>query len=377
MSKDDRSNSTAGAATVRSRWAPKPEQILILESIFNSGMVNPPKDETVRIRMLLEKFGAVGDANVFYWFQNRRSRSRIRRRQRELLSASTTALPSAAPLPAASGFMHLDINNRCSSSSSSVSPPASSSSSGLAADEGGSVGGGGDDPFTVSQKTGPINPLWRSSSSDASHRMSNYHQPGHNLTVLINGVQWEVPRGPLDTRAMFGQNLLLVHSSGELLPVDECGILLQSLQMGESYFLAGELAGVEPSLGELASVGCDHGELAGVGLGLAELDRFGLDLAEFGEFGPDLTELGGFGLDLAKLVEVGLAWPSSLESGPTFGELIGVGANLAELANVGVNLVELVGVGLDLAELVSICSGLIEIVGIELGLAEFIGICVG
>jgi len=46
------SNSTAPS---RSRWSPKPEQILILESIFNSGIVNPPKDETVRIRkMLLE-----------------------------------------------------------------------------------------------------------------------------------------------------------------------------------------------------------------------------------------------------------------------------------------------------------------------------------
>jgi hypothetical protein len=32
------------------------EQILILEFIFNSGMVNPPKDETVRIRKLLERF---------------------------------------------------------------------------------------------------------------------------------------------------------------------------------------------------------------------------------------------------------------------------------------------------------------------------------
>ena len=66
---------------VRSRWTPKPEQILILESIFNSGMVNPSKNETVRIRKLLENFGSVGDSNVFYWFQNRRSRSRRRRRQ--------------------------------------------------------------------------------------------------------------------------------------------------------------------------------------------------------------------------------------------------------------------------------------------------------
>ncbi|RWW26630.1 hypothetical protein GW17_00008975, partial [Ensete ventricosum] len=66
----------------------------ILESIFNSGMVNPPKEETVRIRKLLEKFGAVGDANVFYWFQNRRSRSRRRQRQ---LQASLMVDPRAAP----------------------------------------------------------------------------------------------------------------------------------------------------------------------------------------------------------------------------------------------------------------------------------------
>ncbi|GER27833.1 WUSCHEL related homeobox 12 [Striga asiatica] len=63
----------------RSRWAPKPEQILILESIFNSGTVNPSKDETSRIRMLLQRYGPVADANVFYWFQNRRSRSRRNR----------------------------------------------------------------------------------------------------------------------------------------------------------------------------------------------------------------------------------------------------------------------------------------------------------
>ncbi|KAG6580835.1 WUSCHEL-related homeobox 11, partial [Cucurbita argyrosperma subsp. sororia] len=83
----DDPNSSERAEPVRSRWTPKPEQILILESIFNSGMVNPPKDETVRIRKLLEKFGSVGDANVFYWFQNRRSRSR--RRQRQLQAAAT------------------------------------------------------------------------------------------------------------------------------------------------------------------------------------------------------------------------------------------------------------------------------------------------
>jgi hypothetical protein len=47
----------------------------------------------------------------------------------------------------------------------------------------------------------------------------------------------EVPRGPIDLRAMFGQDVMLVHSTGALLPVNDYGILTQSLQMGESYFL--------------------------------------------------------------------------------------------------------------------------------------------
>ncbi|BAS73587.1 wUSCHEL-related homeobox 7 [Oryza sativa Japonica Group] len=58
------------------RWNPRPEQIRILEAIFNSGMVNPPRDEIPRIRMQLQEYGQVGDANVFYWFQNRKSRSK-------------------------------------------------------------------------------------------------------------------------------------------------------------------------------------------------------------------------------------------------------------------------------------------------------------
>ncbi|XP_066168271.1 WUSCHEL-related homeobox 13 [Oryza sativa Japonica Group] len=58
------------------RRNPRPEQIRILEAIFNSGMVNPPRDEIPRIRMQLQEYGQVGDANVFYWFQNRKSRSK-------------------------------------------------------------------------------------------------------------------------------------------------------------------------------------------------------------------------------------------------------------------------------------------------------------
>lgn len=105
---------------VRSRWTPKPEQILILESIFNSGMVNPPKDETVRIRKLLEKFGSVGDANVFYWFQNRRSRSRRRQRQ---IQATLTAAGEHENAAAAGGY---HVANPAAGSSYPISTASSS-----------------------------------------------------------------------------------------------------------------------------------------------------------------------------------------------------------------------------------------------------------
>ncbi|KAJ8458511.1 hypothetical protein OPV22_031437 [Ensete ventricosum] len=79
------------------RWNPKPEQIRILEAIFNSGMVNPPRDEIRRIRAQLQEYGQVGDANVFYWFQNRKSRSK--NKQRHLQGARLQQRPSVSASP--------------------------------------------------------------------------------------------------------------------------------------------------------------------------------------------------------------------------------------------------------------------------------------
>ena len=132
--------------TVRSRWTPKPEQILILESIFNSGMVNPPKDETVRIRKLLEKFGSVGDANVFYWFQNRRSRSRRRQRQMQAsLEQRNQQLQAAQQVNAGGGAIAYDqtgstalgfaANSSCYVDSTQSYLAGSSSSCGLLGDQ--------------------------------------------------------------------------------------------------------------------------------------------------------------------------------------------------------------------------------------------------
>ncbi|XP_040378584.1 WUSCHEL-related homeobox 6 isoform X2 [Oryza brachyantha] len=281
---------------VRSRWTPKPEQILILESIFNSGMVNPPKDETVRIRKLLERFGAVGDANVFYWFQNRRSRSRRRQRQMQAAAAAAAAaasspspsanttspaaasaavagLPSGAVHTMAMGGSACQYEQQASSSSSSGStggsslglfahgPGASGSGGGyLQASCGASASsaplapglmgdvdsGGSDDLFAISRQMGfvgsprcsPASPATPGSTAAAAQQQFYSCQlPPATITVFINGVPMEVPRGPIDLRAMFGQDVMLVHSTGALLPVNDYGILMQSLQMGESYFL--------------------------------------------------------------------------------------------------------------------------------------------
>ncbi|KAF0907576.1 hypothetical protein E2562_018383 [Oryza meyeriana var. granulata] len=243
----------AAGEPVRSRWTPKPEQILILESIFNSGMVNPPKDETVRIRKLLERFGAVGDANVFYWFQNRRSRSRRRQRQLQAQAqAAAAAAASSGSPPASSGLapghhagsassLGMFAHGAGYSSSSSSSWPSSPPSVGVMGDV---DCVGSDDLFAISRQMGYMDSGGGggSSSSAAAAQQQQQQQLYYScqpatMTVFINGVATEVPRGPIDLRSMFGQDVMLVHSTGALLPSNDYGILLHSLQMGESYFL--------------------------------------------------------------------------------------------------------------------------------------------
>jgi hypothetical protein len=67
-------------------------------------MVNPPRDEIRKIRAQLQEYGQVGDANVFYWFQNRKSRSKHKLRLQHINSKqpqqshkpSLTAAPSSS-----------------------------------------------------------------------------------------------------------------------------------------------------------------------------------------------------------------------------------------------------------------------------------------
>jgi len=95
-----------------SRWHPKPEQIQILEAIFNSGGKKiPPREEIKRIRSEVERFGQVRDVNVFYWFQNRKSRIKAKRASSTSSTSTSTSVqskPKPVTIPPPSSSTVLD-----------------------------------------------------------------------------------------------------------------------------------------------------------------------------------------------------------------------------------------------------------------------------
>jgi len=61
------------------------------------------------------------------------------------------------------------------------------------------------------------------------------------ITVFINGMATELPKGPIDMKTVFGEDVILVHSSGVPILTNEFGFLMHNLQHGESYFLVGRI----------------------------------------------------------------------------------------------------------------------------------------
>ncbi|XP_062230413.1 WUSCHEL-related homeobox 12-like [Phragmites australis] len=200
----------------RPRWNPRPEQIRILEGIFNSGMVNPPRDEIRRIRLQLQEYGPVGDANVFYWFQNRKSRTKHKLRAAGQLQPSGRAALARA----------------CSSSTAHapVTPPRHL----LAA---------------------PVAPTSSSSSSDRSSGSSKSVNPAVALTSPAAGIQGLLPATPMDfltaapapalaARQLYYQRQLVAPAAPPTMPelIGSPEPLLQ-WQQGQ-YLPATELGGV-------------------------------------------------------------------------------------------------------------------------------------
>ncbi|XP_050230813.1 WUSCHEL-related homeobox 9-like isoform X2 [Mercurialis annua] len=314
------------------RWNPKPEQIRILEAIFNSGMVNPPRDEIRKIRGQLQEYGQVGDANVFYWFQNRKSRSKHKLR---LLQNSSKQQPQnyqttppittlTAPSPSSSSSSDKS-SPKCSKRTLSLT---SQNVADMANSPTGSVKqtyfqqhnefipepfffpvqqsaqtGSYTQGFCFSDLSnvvqvqenniiGPCTSLLLSeimSSENSKKDLDHHHHHDDNKnmklqshlnytvstapithsiglatdansvtvasinqvhqgigesaggaarsTVFINDVACEVGGGPFNVREAFGDDFILIQSSGHPVITNEWGVTLHSLQHGASYYL--------------------------------------------------------------------------------------------------------------------------------------------
>ncbi|GER41627.1 WUSCHEL-related homeobox [Striga asiatica] len=312
------------------RWNPRPEQIRILETIFNSGMVNPPRDEIRKIRVQLQEYGQVGDANVFYWFQNRKSRSKHKLRHlhpaaagkprppppppaaaaanssssssgkssspnssiEKTLSAGT-ATPTAAAAAAAAVVDYLNsptasVNQRAfgQAAPSEFLPenfvfpavgfcfPGGAGVSGGMADQG---SGGGCQNLLLSElmlMSGCPSKVRDDEDEHEKMRMEqqfgyggpavqnlahhflppSIYTPHYQIvqgvdgesgscvgptksTVFINDVCFEVGSGPFNVRESFGDDAVLIHSSGQPVLTNDWGITIYPLQHGAFYYL--------------------------------------------------------------------------------------------------------------------------------------------
>lgn len=57
------------------------------------------------------------------------------------------------------------------------------------------------------------------------------------LMVFINDVAFEVASGPFNVREAFGDDSVLIHSTGQPVLTNQWGVTLHSLQHGACYYL--------------------------------------------------------------------------------------------------------------------------------------------
>ncbi|XP_066337984.1 WUSCHEL-related homeobox 3A [Miscanthus floridulus] len=93
--------------TPSTRWCPTPEQLMILEEMYRSGVRTPNAAEIQQITAHLAYYGRIEGKNVFYWFQNHKARERQRLRRRlcarhqqqyaQQQQQATAAAPASSP----------------------------------------------------------------------------------------------------------------------------------------------------------------------------------------------------------------------------------------------------------------------------------------
>ncbi|KAJ0260115.1 WUSCHEL-related homeobox 3 [Hirschfeldia incana] len=64
------------------RWCPTPEQLMILEEMYRSGIRTPNSVQIQQITAHLAFYGRIEGKNVFYWFQNHKARDRQKLRKK-------------------------------------------------------------------------------------------------------------------------------------------------------------------------------------------------------------------------------------------------------------------------------------------------------
>lgn len=64
------------------RWCPTPEQLMILEEMYRTGIRTPNAAQIRQITAHLSYYGKIEGKNVFYWFQNHKARDRQKMRRR-------------------------------------------------------------------------------------------------------------------------------------------------------------------------------------------------------------------------------------------------------------------------------------------------------
>ncbi|KAF5744660.1 WUSCHEL-related homeobox 3 [Tripterygium wilfordii] len=65
-----------------SRWCPTPEQLMILEELYRTGIRTPNASQIQHITAQLSFYGKIEGKNVFYWFQNHKARDRQKLRRK-------------------------------------------------------------------------------------------------------------------------------------------------------------------------------------------------------------------------------------------------------------------------------------------------------
>ncbi|XP_042031084.1 WUSCHEL-related homeobox 9-like [Salvia splendens] len=236
----------------KARWNPRPEQIRILETIFNSGMENPPRDEIRKIRARLQEYGQVGDANVFYWFQNRKSRSKRKQRR---LQTSTAPSPSSSSSDKSSGekSISVSVTDLINSPTASVNQPILAEPFHFPAGQGVCF------PAAEQNSSFLLNELVVMSKKNEEHTETIQPNPSASFfipsprndhllqgveergptksTVFINDVCFEVAVEPFNVRAAFGDDAVLFHTSGQPVMTDGWGVTLHPLHHGGVYYL--------------------------------------------------------------------------------------------------------------------------------------------